>query len=207
MSSARQKVLVETSDVLPMVDIEIAFPIGSLQDPIGKEGLARLTGHLVRRGPRGMSTTRFEERLARIGARMSVDASMRTTRIRATTLRRNLEALLALVADLVWDPALRATDFAKLKRQTQASLLARLDDDQALGAVHFRERLFSGHPYGRPSGGSAASLRRISLRDVERFYGRYYEKGAYLVGFAGDITKADARALADRYFPKRAGKP
>lgn len=207
MAKSGPTLLVETSDVLPMVDVEVAFPVGSLQDPIGKEGLARLTAHLMRRGPSGVSTNRFEDHLARIGARMSVDTSMRTTRIRATTLRRNVEELVSLVADLVWNPALRSRDFGKLKRQAEASLLARLDDDQALGAIHFRERLFSGHPYGRPAGGSTASLSRVRLADVHRFYDRYYNRGAYVVGFAGDISSTEARALAGRYFPGRSGKP
>lgn len=207
MARTRPKLLVEASDVLPMVDVEIAFPVGSLQDPIGKEGLARLTSHLMRRGPSGLSNRSFEDQLARIGARMSVDTSMRTTRVRGTTLRRNIEELVALLADLVWNPALRSRDFGKLKRQAKTSLLARLDDDQALGAIHFRERLFSGHPYGRPPAGTAASLSRVSLGDVQRFYDRYYDPGAYVVGFAGDISPAEARTLANSHFPARSGKP
>ncbi|MGB5811027.1 MAG: pitrilysin family protein [Polyangiales bacterium] len=202
---AKTKLYIESSDVLPLVDIEVAFPIGSLQDPIGKEGLARLTSQLIRRGPRGVSNERFEDRLAQIGARISIDTSMRTTRIRATTLRRNLDDLVGMIADLAWAPALRSRELGKLKRQAQAALLARLDDDQTLGAMHFRQRLFSGHPYGRASGGSPESLQRITLRDVERFYDRYFAKGAYVVGFAGDVSSADARALVQTHFPKRAG--
>lgn len=52
-------VFIESSDVLPLVDLEIALPVGSLQDPAGQEGLAQLTGHLMRRGPRGLSQERF----------------------------------------------------------------------------------------------------------------------------------------------------
>ncbi|MGB5191744.1 MAG: insulinase family protein, partial [Polyangiales bacterium] len=63
---------VESSDVLPLVDLEVAFPVGSLHDPAGKEGLAQLTGHLMRRGPRGLSQERFEDALAALGARASV---------------------------------------------------------------------------------------------------------------------------------------
>ncbi|MDH3485500.1 MAG: insulinase family protein, partial [Myxococcales bacterium] len=91
------KILVESSDVLPLIDVEIAFRVGSLQDPIGKEGLAHLTSQLMRRGPHGVSADAFEDQLANLGARLTVDTAMRSTRIRATTLRRNLEPLLELV--------------------------------------------------------------------------------------------------------------
>lgn len=194
-------ILVESSDVLPLVDLEIALPVGSLQDPTGREGLAQLAGHLMRRGPRGLSQERFEDRLAALGARVSVEVSMRTTRIRATVLRRNVEPLLDLVADLVWRPALRASDFAKLKRRAQASLLARLDDDQTLGAVCFREALFGEHPYGRTLSGHTESLARIGIQQVREFYARNIEKGAFLVGVSGDVSESDAHSLISSRFP------
>ncbi len=194
-------ILVESSDVLPLVDVEIAFAAGSLQDPAGRDGLAQLTGHLMRRGPRGLSQQRFEDRLARLGARVSVQVSMRSTRIRATVLRRNFEALLGLLADLVWQPAFRASDFAKLKRQAQAALIARRDDDQTLAALCFREALFGEHPYARAQSGTAESLARIGLQQVESFYARNIAKGAFLVGVAGDVIDSEARALVSSYFP------
>ena len=195
-------VLVESSDVLPLVDVEIAFASGSLQDPAGREGLALLTGHLMRRGPRGLSQPRFEDQLASLGARVSVQVSMRSTRIRATVLRRNLEPLLRLLADLVWQPALRARDFAKLKRQARAALIARLDDDEALAARCFREALFGEHPYARAQSGTADSLARIGLPEVESFYTRHIARGAFLVGVAGDVTDTEAHRLAAMYFPR-----
>ena len=194
-------VLVESSGVLPLVDVEIAFAAGSLQDPAGREGLALLTGHLMRRGPAGLSQQRFEDRLASLGARVSVQVSMRSTRIRATVLRRNFEPLLGLLSDLVWRPALRASDFAKLKRQAQAALISRLDDDQTLAALCFREALFGEHPYARAQGGTVNSLARIGLQQVESFYARNIEKRAFLVGVAGDVIDSEARALVSSHFP------
>lgn len=194
-------ILVESSDVLPLVDLEVAFAVGSLQDPAGQEGLAQLTGHLIRRGPRGLSQQRFEDQLARLGARVSVQVSMRSTRIRATVLRRNLEPLLELLAEMIWNPALRASDFAKLKRRARAALRARLDDDQALAGLCFREALFGEHPYGRSLSGRAESLARIGLRQVESFYARNIEKGAFIVGVAGDVNEREARALIANQFP------
>jgi len=194
-------VLVESSDVLPLVDVEIALAVGSLQDPAGREGLAQLTGHLMRRGPRGLSQQRFEDRLASLGARVSVQVSMRSTRVRATVLRRNLEPVLELLAGLVWRPALRVTDFAKLKRQAQAALTARLDDDQTLGALGFRQALFGEHPYGRTLSGHADSLSRIGIQQVESFYSRNIARGSFLVGVAGDVSEAEASALIASHFP------
>ena len=193
---------VESSDVLPLVDLEIAFALGGLKDPAGKEGLAQLTGHLIRRGPRGLSQQRFEDALAALGARASVEVSMRSTRVRATVLRRNLEPLVSLLGRMVWRPALRERDFAKLVRQARASLTARLDDDQTLGALKFRRALFGSHPYGRTLGGTEASLDRITVERVREFYRRHIAKGEFVVGMAGDVTEHDARSLVAAHFPR-----
>jgi zinc protease len=192
---------VESSDVLPLVDLEIAFPVGGLQDPAGAEGLAQLTGHLVRRGPRGLSQPRFEDALAALGARASVEVSMRSTRVRATVLRRNLEPLLDLVGRMVWRPALRERDFAKLVRQARASLTARLDDDQTLGALRFRRALFGSHPYGRTMSGTESSLGRMNVERVRAFYRRHIANSDFVVGMAGDVTEGDARSLVAAHFP------
>ena len=201
-------VFFEPSDALPIVDLEIALPVGSLQDPAGQEGLAQLTGHLMRRGPRGLSQERFEDRLASLGARMSVEVSMRSTRVRATVLRRNLEPLLTLLADVVWRPALRGNDFSKLKRRAEAALTARLDDDQALGAVCFRQALFGEHPYGRTLSGHTDSLARISIQHAKEFYARNIARRAFLVGVSGHVSEAEVRSLVASHFPKvrRAGR-
>ena len=198
-------VFVESSEALPLVDLEVAFPVGSLQDPEGYEGLAQLTAHLVRRGPRGLSQRRFEDQLAALGARMSVEVSMRTIRFRASVLSRNLDPLLALFARTVWDPAFRAQDFGKLSRQARAALTARLDDDQTLGALQFRRSLFGAHPYGRTLSGSSSSLRRIDLERARGFYSRYLHGSPFVVGFAGDVTEAAARELVSRYLPVLSG--
>jgi zinc protease len=128
---------------------------------------------------------------------------MRSTRFRATVLRRHVEPLLELLAQVVWSPALRSADFAKLKRQASSILTARLDDDQTLGAVRFREVLFGGHPYGRSLTGSAASLRRIGLDDVRGFYRRHLGRGDFFVGIAGDVKEAEARRWVSHHLPAR----
>jgi len=127
---------------------------------------------------------------------------MRSTRIRATVLRRNLEPLLSLLTDVVWQPALRGGDFAKLKRRAQASLIARLDDDQSLGAVCFRKALFGDHPYGRTLSGHSDSLRRIGIQQVRDFYNRNIAKGAFLVGASGDVSESEIQALVASHFPR-----
>jgi len=117
-------------------------------------------------------------------------------------LRRNLEEVLALLARMIWQPALRETDFRKLRRQAQASLCARLDDDQTLGAIHFRRALFGSHPYGRTLAGTSRSVQGLGVDDARAFYAAHIHDCDFTVGIAGDVTDADARMLIATHLPE-----
>ena len=195
--------LVESSHVLPLVDIEIAIPIGSLHDPPGKEGLAQLTAALIRRGPRGMSSKRFEETLACLGAHLSIEVSMRATRIEARVLSRHVYPLLELVSRCLWDPALREVDFNQVKRVFQTSMLEQLDDDQILGSLCLRKKLFEGHPYGRPTGGSTESLGRLTISNVREFYEQGLSRSLVIVGASGDVEQKALERWTIEHFPQR----
>lgn len=128
---------------------------------------------------------------------------MRTTRFRASVLSRNLEPLLELLARVVWSPALRKDDYAKLARRARASLMARLDDDQTLGALQFRRSLFGSHPYARPLSGSSESLRQVGYAPARRFYQHHLSRSSFEVGLAGDVLEQRAKELVATCFPER----
>jgi zinc protease len=127
---------------------------------------------------------------------------MRATRIRATVLSRNLESLFAVLGGLVWNPALRRTDFVKLKRQAEAALLSRLDDDQTLGALRFRQALFGSHPYARPLGGTRSSIAAIRLEHAKGFFARTFARAPFIVGVSGDVSRPEVERLARLHFPR-----
>lgn len=203
-------VLLETSHTLPLVDIEIGFSVGSLHDPPRKEGLAALVGRVVRMGPHGVSAKSFEEELARLGARLSIETSPRAVRVRGTVIQRNLEPFVEWIARLLHDPGFRAKDVAQAKRQTQSALTALLDDDRALASAYFRSALFAGHPFGRPLLGYRKSIRAITRSDALSFYDRRFIRAPVVFGAAGAVDRSTFRSLIEHHFarsPARRIKP
>jgi zinc protease len=65
--------------------------------------------------------------------------------------------------------------------------------------------VFGDQPYGTPGSGTAESVRGITAEDIAAFYkGHYGPQDAALV-FAGDITAAEAKKVAEQYFGNWAG--
>jgi predicted Zn-dependent peptidase len=115
-------------------------------------------------------------------------------------LARNLDPLLALLADIVLRPDFTVAELARTKREIQGQLDENRNDDRALCARYFERRLYGDHPYGRASDGTEKSLARLRRPDVEsRFRGAFAGKNL-IFGAAGDVTPDAFRSKIMRAF-------
>jgi zinc protease len=193
---------VEESHALPLVSIVVAFRSGSAFDPIGKEGVARITGRMLRRGCTGMKANAIEDAIDRLGGELSIDLSASSLAVDAQVIGRNVEPFIDLFARLLATAEFPADELARLKRETAAEILEARDNDRALAQKFFRQRMFAGHPYGRSSHGTLASVEAIAEEDVRAFYAKHFVRANAVLGFAGDVTVEQARALAARLLAK-----
>ncbi|HJL16824.1 MAG TPA: pitrilysin family protein [Sandaracinaceae bacterium LLY-WYZ-13_1] len=193
-------VFVEPSHALPLVDIEVILGRGALADPDGREGLTRMTARLMRRGPRGTKAEAFDETLDALGSTLGVTVGTEYVRFQGSVLRRNLEAYLALLGRILVRPALRADDFARLKRRSLAELVAVRDHDRVLAARAFRRGLFGKHPYGRPVTGTLDSLDAVSRAEVQAHHAALVRAGDAMIGVAGDVSEEALRPMLERAF-------
>jgi len=189
---------VEESHALPLVDIEILCCEGSVLDPIGREGLTRLTAQMIRRGPRGMSAEAFDEAIESLGAVLSATISPHTVRFHGSVIRRNLEPFLRLIGRMLATPGLRPKDLARQKRKNEAELIELRDHDRSLAARAFRRHLFREHPYGRPASGSLETVGSFTRAEVSAQLERLVCAKNLLIGVAGDVTAEEIAPILDR---------
>jgi zinc protease len=197
-TSSGPRVLVEESRALPLVAITIAQRTGGTDDPIGKEGLMRLTSRLIRRTGAGLTTEALDERIDSLGASLSVDVGHSSGTFHGAVIARSLDAFADLLIDVLGRPSLAEKELGKLKRETLAELIEARDHDRELGQRWFRQRLFDGHPYGRPVSGTPGSVAAVTPEDVAAVYGRAVCGQNLVFAFAGDVDEARAHAIAER---------
>jgi len=186
---------VEESHALPLVSIVVALRSGSAFDPAGKEGLARITGRMLRRGCVGLKAHAIEDEIDRLGGELAIDLTASSLQIQAQIIERNVGPFVDLVGRLLGTPEFPADELGRLKRETVAEIIESRDSDRALARHFFRRNLFAGHPYGRSSLGTKAAVESIGEDDVRAFYRRHFCRANLVVGFAGDVTGDRARAL------------
>ncbi len=192
------KLFVETSRALPFVSVVVAFASGSAYDPPGKEGLARCTARMLRRGSEGLSADDVEDTIDRLGGEFGADGSISSTSVHFEVIRRSLEPFGDLVQKLIGSPTFDDGELARLIREAQAEIVEARDSDRALASRAFRRTLFADHPYGRRVAGSIASLGSITKADIRAFYETHYTRANALVAVSGDVDRAEAETLINK---------
>jgi hypothetical protein len=104
------------------------------------------------------------------------------------------------MADLVRNPAFAEEELDRQRTQTLDSLKVALSTpgqvlSQAVGRV-----VYGNAPYGSPGVGTVTSLPAITRDDIVAFHAARYRPEAATLVFSGDITEAQARALAQSAF-------
>ncbi len=188
------------SHELPILDVEVDFPAGSARDPVGKAGLAQLTHSLLDQGAAGLSDTTIAFRLADVGADLSgsLDRDRAGVTLRTLASATEKDKALTILASVLQKP-----DFpdAVVKREKQR-LIAGIREAEAdpgnVASKAFYRALYGTHPYAHDEAGETTSIPGLMRADLQRFYRTNYSAPNAVISLMGDITRAEAEAIANR---------
>lgn len=192
------RVFVENSRALPLVTVSVVFRAGAVLDAPGKEGVARATARLLRRGAGGRSAEQIDERVDALGAELATESSLSVTSLAFEVIRRNLDPMVDLARSVLDAPTFAEDELARLLREARAEIVESRDSDRTLVGRAFRRALFEGHPYARRVTGSLASLENIRVADVRGYHERHLTRANAFVALSGDIEEDEARRVAER---------
>ncbi len=194
----QSRLIIDSQDDLPLCWFQVLICGGSAGDPPEIDGFSHHMITLARRGAGERDRAAMDRALDLLGASVSVSASRDYALISALCLERNLDAVIALVADMLARPKMDETEHHKLLRETLAVLDDLRDDDAQIAARLFNRHCVPGHPYARSVLGTAASIDRIDVEQVRARYRSLVVPENVIIGFAGAVTDERARTLAAR---------
>lgn len=156
---------------LPLVQVSLLVPVGTGDDPAGKEGLGNLTARLLDQGTKTRTATELAEAFEQLGIGVRVGAGRDDTSVGVSVLARNLEPTLDLLAEMIAAPRFDPQDFER-ERSLQLAGLLQGPDSVAWLARRAMPIVMYGveHPYGKPSEGYPDSVKRLTLDDVKNFH-------------------------------------
>jgi zinc protease len=185
--------------VLPVVEVSLAVPVGTGDDPAGKSGLAHLTARLLDQGTRSRTATELAEALDALGVTLSVEIDADDTSFNLGVLARNLEPALELLGEVLNEPRFDPTDVERERALLLADLKQGPDSVGWIARRAFGILLHGAeHPYGNPAQGYPETVAKLSREDASAFYHeRFGPKGASLI-VVGDLDPEAVTATLER---------
>jgi zinc protease len=184
---------------LPLVKITAAIRTGGMYDPDEKEGLAEITGQVMRTGGiEGMTGSALDEALESMAAILTISIHRDSGVLSLSVLRTDQEKGLELFSRILMKPRFEAEKLTLAKDLKIEELRRISDDPQKLAFREFGRLMHEGSPRGRLA--TANSVGRIQRDDLIRFHDRFYHPKNVMISISGDINRHEAEALVNRHF-------
>jgi len=197
---AQDRVYVRPEPGTPVVAAEILIAVGPVDEPDEHAGITYLTARSVTAPVRGV--------LDSLGAHLEVDQQKDAVSFTVIASPDNWEeATRALLVAIFRDPVdslatvrQRAATVAELRGReaSPADALAREVDAAVFGAEH---------PWGRPAVGTAESVGRLTVDQVDLFLRRYFTSERAVIAIVGPVEPDAGEALAGFMEPGPLSRP
>ena len=206
---------------IPMLDVNLDFDAGSRRDPADKAGLASLTNGMLARGiaqvkladgstEPALSEADISDAIADIAAQRSggVSADRSSMSVRTLSSAAERDQSIRLLARLLAHPSFPQDLFERDKARTIASIRESLTRPESIASKTFWRLNYGRHPYGAEA--TVESVQTATRDDLLRFHREHYVANRAVVAMIGDITRAQADAIArelTRRLPQGAALP
>ena len=179
------------------VQANLVLNWGDAQSLRGQADAAAYTSAMLMRGTQTLSREDISRELDRLRSRVSIGGSGQSVTVSVESVRENLPATLALVRDILRNPAFPEREFSQLKKQAHAAIeAARIEpeglSEQAL-TQHFNTWPNDDIRYAKSFDEQISALDALKLEDIKRFHQRFYGANHAQFVAVGDF---DAAALA-----------
>jgi len=196
-ASGARVFFVENHD-LPMLDVAVNFAAGNAFDDGDKPGVAGLSNGLLSAGAKGLSEDEIGRKLADIGAEMgsNFDADRSGLSIRTLSNAEQRDAALHVLAQVLQQPLFPDAILQREKTRLIAALKESETKPGSIASKVFDKAVFGTHPYGRTL--EVEDVEKIQRADLVAFYQKHYGAHSAIVALMGDITRAQAEAIAQQ---------
>jgi zinc protease len=199
------EVILSEDHRLPLVAVNLWYHVGPVNEEPGRTGFAHLFEHMMFQGSKHVPGDTHFRALEGAGAsNLNGTTDFDRTNYFETVPANQLELALWLESDRM-GYLLDQVDQANLSNQQDVVRNERRQsvENQPYGIVEetlFHQLFPKEHPYYASVIGSHADIQAAKLEDVKNFFKLYYAPNNASLAIVGDIDKAAARQLVEKYF-------
>jgi zinc protease len=197
------EVVLAERHTIPTVDLNLQFDAGYATDAGVKLGTASFTTSMLDEGTAKLDSVQIAQQRERMGMNLAVGCGLDTCSASSSVLKSNLAPSLALLADIVRNPAFRDADIERVRAQWLAGIAQEKTDPGSLALRMLPPLLYgAGHPYAIPFTGSGteASIQSLNADDMRAWHAAWLRPDNVRILVAGDTTLAEITKQLDAAF-------
>ncbi len=178
----------------------LTIRFGDEKSLMNRATVAQATGALLQRGTTKHTRQQLKDEFDRLKARVNVSASPTSVLVNVETIRENLPAVLALVAEILESPSFPQSELDTWKQENLTSVEEQRTDPQAVAQTAF-SRHMNDYPKGDVRYVSTpeediAALNALTLDDVKSFYKSFLGASTGELAVVGDFDPKEVTAQA-----------
>jgi len=195
------QVVVVTNKRAPIITHMVWYKVGSADEPRGKSGIAHFLEHMMFKATTNMKSGEFSSTVARNGGRDNAFTSYDYTGYFQTIAKDRLELVMRMEADRMTNILFSDEQVEPERQVILEERNMRTDNSpEARLAEEINAAFFRNHPYQTPIIGWRHEIESLSRQDLESFYKLWYHPNNAILIVAGDVTAAEVKPLAEKYY-------
>jgi zinc protease len=197
------KIILAERHAIPIVDFNVMLDAGYSADQGGIPGTASLAMAMIDEGTKTRTSLQISDESQRLGANIGSGSDLDNSYVRLSSLKPNLDASLALYADIILNPAFPDADFKRLQKQQLAGIQREKAQPVGMALRVFPKLLYgAGHPYGLPFSGSGYEdgVAKITRDDLVKFHETWFKPNNATMVIVGDTTMAEIKPKLEALF-------
>lgn len=187
ISGVEVPVIYERTSIIPTGVIQLVFSGSGSAYENGIQGLAYLSSSLLNEGTKELGSIKFATLLEEKAISLSVSSSQEFLEFDLSFLKEQEEEALRLLSMLLASPNYTQDALEKIKAKAVSSLLARENDYDYVASVGLAQLLFKNTPLQYPSRGNPASIKAISLDQIQAHLTQALSLSRLNIVIGGDI--------------------
>lgn len=202
------RVIVQPDSRAPVVITQVWYRVGSADEGPGLSGISHVLEHMMFKGTARVPAGEFSRLVAHFGGDDNAFTTDNYTVYYQQHVADRLELALALEADRLANPRLRAADFAsELPVVIEERRLRTDDNPQALALERFHAIANVVNPERTPTVGWMSELQALTIEDVRAWHARWYAPNNATLVVSGAVDPDTVLRLARRHFGSLPSRP
>jgi zinc protease len=194
-----------TYGAVPKVYVNLVIKTGNVHEAANQVWLSDLLGRLMNEGTTSISASALAKKLAGMGGQINISTGSDQVTIGGSVLSEYAAELVRIIADVVINPALPATEIERLRNDLKRNVALNKNVPQSIAQDKFMRAMYGETSYGTlyPTD---EMLNSYTLDDVKKFYNDNFGAKRSVLYVAGRFDEAaTAKAAAESFGKWKAG--